>query len=34
MDVMMQVESKLKAGSPLDAVLNVLIAFREAVNGE
>jgi hypothetical protein len=34
MAVMMEVESKLKANSPLDAILNVLTDFRDAVNTE
>ena len=32
--VMLQVEAKLKAKSPLDAILNVLSEFRDAVNYE
>jgi hypothetical protein len=34
MAVMMEVESKIKAKSPLDAILNVLSEFRDAVNSE
>lgn len=34
MAVMMEVEAKLKARSPLDAILNVLTDFRDAVNTE
>jgi hypothetical protein len=34
MAVMMEVESKLKSKSPLDAILAVLTDFRDAVNGE
>jgi hypothetical protein len=34
MAVMMEVEAKLKSKSPLDAILNVLNDFRDAVNTE
>lgn len=32
--VMAEVEAKLKSKSPLDAILNVLRDFRDAVNNE
>lgn len=34
MAVMVEVENKLKSKSPLDAILNVLTDFRDAVNTE
>jgi len=34
MAVMLEVEAKIKAKSPLDAILNVLADFRDAVNNE
>jgi hypothetical protein len=34
MAVMMEVEAKIKAKSPLDAILSVLGDFRDAVNNE
>lgn len=32
--VMAEIESKIKSKSPLDAILNVLTEFRDAVNVE
>lgn len=34
MHVMVEVEAKLKTKAPLDAILNVLTDFRDAVNTE
>ncbi len=34
MAVMLEVEAKLKSRSPLDAILNVLSEFKDAVNNE